>query len=159
MGSSFGLSSSEWPRRPGCHSGGTVAQLRRECPLVAPLKSRRTILHFLLALHGPRQSPPLVPQYPYFWRSARLANRYRHREQSRFLLLRSQSINPYETAQPVTDENLPGALRKWRTERMSLAGSAIDPNDPSPSSGTRIACERIVVFSKRDLVPQWGIEV
>jgi hypothetical protein len=42
---------------------------------------------------------------------------------------------------------------------MSLVGSATDPIDPSPASGTRIACERIVVFSKRDLVPEWGIEV
>jgi hypothetical protein len=42
---------------------------------------------------------------------------------------------------------------------MSLVGSATGPIDPSPTSGTRIACERIVVFSKRDLVPEWGIEV
>jgi hypothetical protein len=42
---------------------------------------------------------------------------------------------------------------------MSLVGSAVDPIDPSTVSGTRIACEHIVVFSKRDLVPEWGIEV
>jgi len=42
---------------------------------------------------------------------------------------------------------------------MSLAGSAADPIGPSTASSTRIACERIVVFSKRDLVPEWGVEV
>ena len=46
-----------------------------------------------------------------------------------------------------------GALRKWRLER------GWDPGD----SGKRLisveACEHIVVFNKRDLVPQWGIEV
>jgi len=46
-----------------------------------------------------------------------------------------------------------GALRKWRLER------GWDPGN----SGKRLisvdACEHIVVFNKRDLVPQWGIEV
>jgi len=42
---------------------------------------------------------------------------------------------------------------------VGLAGSAADPIDPSTTGGTRVACERIVVFSKRDLVPEWGIEV
>ena len=28
----------------------------------------------------------------------------------------------------------------------------------SPLAGARV-CERVVVFSKRDLVPEWGIEV
>ena len=73
--------------------------------------------------------------------------------------LHAWPIRLHETVQSITDENLPEALRKWRTERMGLAGSAADPIGPSPVSGTRIACERIVVFSKRDLVPEWGIEV
>jgi len=73
--------------------------------------------------------------------------------------LHAQFISLDETAQSAADENFPGALRTWRTERMSFAGSAADPIDPSTTSGTRIACEHIVVFSKRDLVPEWGIEV
>ncbi|KAF9652613.1 P-loop containing nucleoside triphosphate hydrolase protein [Thelephora ganbajun] len=61
---------------------------------------------------------------------------------------------------PLTSINrtFEGALRKWRTERMNLAGDAANPIDLSAANGTRIACERIVVFSKRDLVPEWGIE-
>lgn len=42
---------------------------------------------------------------------------------------------------------------------MNLASSATDRIDPPAANGTRIACERIVVFSKRDLLPEWGIEV
>jgi len=90
---------------------------------------------------------------------ARLPDRYNHRERGKFIPLHAQSIGLYETAQFQTDKNLLGALRKWRTERLGLAGSAAGPIDHSPVNGTRIACERIVVFSKRDLVPEWGIEV
>lgn len=88
-----------------------------------------------------------------------MADRYNRRERSNFMPLHAQSISLYGAAQSLADENPPGALRKWRAERMSLAGSAADLIDPSPVNGTRIACERIVVFSKRDLVPEWGIEV
>ena len=123
------------------------------------LQCRRTILHFLLEFHGPRQSPSLVPRCPHFLRDTYLAYYHGHRERSNFTPLHAQSIGLYRTAQFLTDKNLPGALRKWRAERMSLAGSAVDPIDPFPASGTRIACEHIVVFSKRDLVPEWGIEV
>ena len=42
---------------------------------------------------------------------------------------------------------------------MSFGHSATDPAGPSTAGGTRIACEHIVVLSKRDLVPEWGIEV
>lgn len=46
-----------------------------------------------------------------------------------------------------------GGLRKWRLER------GWDPGD----SGKRLisveACEHIVVLNKRDLVPEWGMEV
>ena len=103
--------------------------------------------------------PPMVPQHLCLPCNAQLADRYDHRERGNFVPLHAQSIGLYETAQSHADENLPGALRKWRTERLSLAGSAADPTDPSLVNGTRIACERIVVFSKRDLVPEWGIEV
>ena len=123
------------------------------------LQYHRAILHFLLELYRPRQSPPMVPQYPCFPRNAQLTDRYNHRERGNFVPLHAQSTSIHETAQSKADESLPGALRKWRTERLSLAGSAADPTDPSLVSGTRIACERIVVFNKRDLVPEWGIEV
>lgn len=46
-----------------------------------------------------------------------------------------------------------GALRKWRLER------GWDPNDPSKRIVSVQACEHIVVFNKRDLVPSWGMEV
>ena len=42
---------------------------------------------------------------------------------------------------------------------MVTVNSATDLAGPSRSSGTRMGCERIVVFNKRDLVPEWGIEV
>ena len=124
-----------------------------------PLQYRRTILHFLLELYGPRQSSQMIHQYPRFPCNARLPDRYNHRERGNFISSHAQSINLYETARSQADENPPGALRTWRGERLSLAGSAADPTDPSLVNGTRIACERIVVFSKRDLVPEWGIEV
>lgn len=123
------------------------------------LRYRRTVLHFWLELYHLRQSPPMVPRYPSFPCNAQLTDRYNHRERGGFIHLHAQFTTLYETAQSQADENLPGALRKWRTERLSLAGSAADPTDPSLVNGTRIACERIVVFSKRDLVPEWGIEV
>ncbi|TFK73451.1 P-loop containing nucleoside triphosphate hydrolase protein [Pluteus cervinus] len=55
---------------------------------------------------------------------------------------------------PLTSINrtLEGALQKWRMER------GWDPNDPSRRILDATACERIVVFNKRDLVPEWGIE-
>ena len=48
-----------------------------------------------------------------------------------------------------------GALQRWRQERAKLSHQA------ALVSATAVAraCERVVVFSKRDLVPQWGIEV
>ncbi|RXW21250.1 hypothetical protein EST38_g4616 [Candolleomyces aberdarensis] len=55
---------------------------------------------------------------------------------------------------PLTSINrtLEGALRKWRLER------GWDPNDPSKRIVSVQACEHIVVFNKRDLVPSWGME-
>ncbi|KAI0942082.1 hypothetical protein AcV7_002612 [Taiwanofungus camphoratus] len=64
------------------------------------------------------------------------------------------SINP----------NLEGALQKWRQERgrghphVPAAGSPGAPPPPAPPPHNGRVCERIVVFSKRDLVPEWGIE-
>ena len=54
---------------------------------------------------------------------------------------------------------IPGVLQKWRRERGAI-GSSILPQDgltAAPSSAP--VCERVVVFSKRDLVPEWGIKV
>ena len=61
--------------------------------------------------------------------------------------------------------NLAGALQKWRRERSkgiapstpSTVGANATAPDASPIAAP--ACERIVVFSKRDLVPEWGIKV
>ena len=55
-----------------------------------------------------------------------------------------------------------GALRKWRTERgYSTPPSPIAQSQTSAthSLSYRPVCERIVVFNKRDLVSEWGIEV
>jgi hypothetical protein len=48
-----------------------------------------------------------------------------------------------------------GELKRWRTERVQLSRHAAAS---SPLAEARV-CERVVVFSKRDLVPEWGIEV
>ncbi|KAJ7634817.1 P-loop containing nucleoside triphosphate hydrolase protein [Roridomyces roridus] len=55
---------------------------------------------------------------------------------------------------PLTSINgtLEGALQKWRLER------GWDPNDATRRVVNSSACERIVVFNKRDLVPEWGLE-
>lgn len=42
---------------------------------------------------------------------------------------------------------------------MNLAEPTTDSASPSIPNGSKLACERIVVFSKRDLLPEWGIEV
>ena len=123
------------------------------------MKYHRADLHFQLGLHCLRQPPSLAFQYSYFPRNFESVGRYKHRERSNFVPLRIQPISLDETAQLTTDENFPGALRNWRAERRNLASSAADPIDPPAAGGTRTACERIVVFSKRDLVPEWGIEV
>ncbi|KAI9063751.1 P-loop containing nucleoside triphosphate hydrolase protein [Trametes sanguinea] len=62
------------------------------------------------------------------------------------------------------NRNFEGALQKWRRERgKDIPTGAFFPVDAStttpiagPSTGP--ACQRIVVFSKRDLVPEWGIK-
>jgi hypothetical protein len=48
-----------------------------------------------------------------------------------------------------------GALRRWRTERVRLSEHAAAS---APNASARV-CERVVVFNKRDLVPEWGIVV
>ncbi|KAI0052093.1 P-loop containing nucleoside triphosphate hydrolase protein [Auriscalpium vulgare] len=57
---------------------------------------------------------------------------------------------------PLTSINrtFEGALKRWRAERFRVA-------DHAATSATHTAarvCERIVVFSKRDLVPEWGLQ-
>ncbi|KAL0960032.1 hypothetical protein HGRIS_011680 [Hohenbuehelia grisea] len=56
---------------------------------------------------------------------------------------------------PLTSINrtLEGALRKWRAER------GWNPHDPTKRIVADRPCERIIVFNKRDLVPEWGMEV
>ncbi|KAF7325898.1 Mitochondrial GTPase [Mycena kentingensis (nom. inval.)] len=58
-----------------------------------------------------------------------------------------------DTRLPLTSINhqLEGALRTWRLQH------GWDPADPSRRIVDTTACERIVVFSKRDLVPEWGL--
>lgn len=106
-----------------------------------------------------RANPAVCTSVPLFPGNAEFAGRYNHWQTGYLVVSHAQSTSLQGTVQFRSDESILGALLKWRTERMTLAGSAADPIDPSRVSGTRIACERIVVFSKRDLVPEWGIEV
>jgi hypothetical protein len=54
---------------------------------------------------------------------------------------------------------VPGHIQRWKQERGRIAGPAAPAGTlPGvPAIGT--VCERIVVFNKRDLVPEWGLEV
>ncbi|KAI0760129.1 P-loop containing nucleoside triphosphate hydrolase protein [Fomes fomentarius] len=65
-----------------------------------------------------------------------------------------------DTRLPLTsiNRNFEGALRKWRRERGvgPSSGYSLDGSAAGSSNGT--VCERVVVFSKRDLVPEWGIK-
>ncbi|KAH7886852.1 P-loop containing nucleoside triphosphate hydrolase protein [Phlebopus sp. FC_14] len=61
------------------------------------------------------------------------------------------------------NHNLEGAIRKWRAERGRCTSdlqvqSSTGQAPPSVPGYGGIICERIVVFNKHDLVPQWGIE-
>ncbi|KAI0332807.1 P-loop containing nucleoside triphosphate hydrolase protein [Cubamyces sp. BRFM 1775] len=62
------------------------------------------------------------------------------------------------------NRNFEGALQKWRRERgkgtAPGASSTIGANATAPDASPIAvpACERIVVFSKRDLVPEWGVK-
>ncbi|KAM5531231.1 hypothetical protein V8D89_015097 [Ganoderma adspersum] len=59
------------------------------------------------------------------------------------------------------NRNFEGALQKWRRERRQggAAGSAGSyPDFPAPGLTNGPVSERVVVFSKRDLVPEWGIK-
>ncbi|OBZ67826.1 Mitochondrial GTPase 1 [Grifola frondosa] len=63
------------------------------------------------------------------------------------------------------NRNFEGSLQKWRKDRgrISLSDPSLDPAmsaslPPSPPSKNPLVCERVVVFNKRDLVPEWGIE-
>lgn len=57
---------------------------------------------------------------------------------------------------------LSGILRKWQSERRpsSFQYPTTDfQGVPQPHPAFGAVCERIVVFNKRDLVAEWGIEV
>jgi len=57
------------------------------------------------------------------------------------------------------NRNFEGSLQKWRKERGRYDGDAdVNIAGPSTLAPTPYVCERIVVFNKRDLVPDWGIE-
>ncbi|EIW78372.1 P-loop containing nucleoside triphosphate hydrolase protein [Coniophora puteana RWD-64-598 SS2] len=61
------------------------------------------------------------------------------------------------------NNNLEGAIHKWRAERGYNPNTHPDPSvAPAPeaslSSYGGHVCEHIVVLNKRDLVPEWGIE-
>ncbi|KAH9933061.1 P-loop containing nucleoside triphosphate hydrolase protein [Fomitopsis serialis] len=68
---------------------------------------------------------------------------------------------------PLTSINrkFEGALQTWRRERGAIP-TPPPANDAGPSAlpmtpratGSGLVCERIVVFNKRDLVPEWGIK-
>lgn len=61
--------------------------------------------------------------------------------------------------------HITGALQKWRLERGRHISpgrserSTMTPATTPPPQENGLVCERIVVFNKRDLVPEWGIEV
>ncbi|KIJ15871.1 hypothetical protein PAXINDRAFT_168858 [Paxillus involutus ATCC 200175] len=55
------------------------------------------------------------------------------------------------------NQNLEGAIRKWRAER-GRDSTLIAPTPASVPGYGGMICERIVVLNKRDLVPEWGIE-
>lgn len=54
-----------------------------------------------------------------------------------------------------------GAISKWRAERGKQSSLLRPPSHetPGPSGHGGLTCERIVVLNKRDLVPEWGMEV
>ncbi|OAX42451.1 hypothetical protein K503DRAFT_733660 [Rhizopogon vinicolor AM-OR11-026] len=59
------------------------------------------------------------------------------------------------------NNNLEGAINKWRAERGYR--STFAPFSPSTSTNSSLGyggpiCERIVVLNKRDFVPEWGVE-
>ncbi|KZT69963.1 P-loop containing nucleoside triphosphate hydrolase protein [Daedalea quercina L-15889] len=68
---------------------------------------------------------------------------------------------------PLTSINrkFEGALQNWRRERGAIpvppprneTGTSTPSTAPRPT-GSGLVCERIVVFNKRDLVPEWGVE-
>ncbi|KDQ58444.1 hypothetical protein JAAARDRAFT_129128 [Jaapia argillacea MUCL 33604] len=68
---------------------------------------------------------------------------------------------------PLTSINgdLEGALEKWRLDRGRIPMAHrrfLSPHQTSspssPGSAGPTACEHVVVFNKRDLVPEWGLE-
>lgn len=60
------------------------------------------------------------------------------------------------------NNNLEGAISKWRAERGHHS-THVTPPSPTTSRSSFLGyggpiCERIVVLNKRDFVPEWGIE-
>ncbi|KAF7983460.1 hypothetical protein HWV62_21742 [Athelia sp. TMB] len=57
------------------------------------------------------------------------------------------------------NSNLEAAIKKWQASRGRFLGPSVDPTQRLIGNGTEgQVCERIVVFNKRDLVPEWGYE-
>ncbi|KAI0739081.1 P-loop containing nucleoside triphosphate hydrolase protein [Daedaleopsis nitida] len=56
------------------------------------------------------------------------------------------------------NRNFEAVLQKWRRERSASTLSGSSEHEPSGGINYGPVCERVVVFSKRDLVPEWGIK-
>ncbi|KAI0298667.1 P-loop containing nucleoside triphosphate hydrolase protein [Multifurca ochricompacta] len=98
------------------------------------------------------QPPPLPP--PQSWYPGHMTQFSRILPR---LLSRTDVVLELRDARlPLTsvNRNFEGALNRWRSERLGLSEHAAIS---SPHAGARV-CERVVAFSKRDLVPEWGIE-
>ncbi|RPD56017.1 P-loop containing nucleoside triphosphate hydrolase protein [Lentinus tigrinus ALCF2SS1-6] len=56
------------------------------------------------------------------------------------------------------NRNFEGVLQKWRRERGRVAPSSPSADGSIAGPSNMPVCERVVVFSKRDLVPEWGVK-
>ncbi|CAK5274765.1 unnamed protein product [Mycena citricolor] len=95
--------------------------------------------------------PPLLPT-PSSWFPGHMAKFTRLLPsllaQTNVVLEVRDSRLPLTSVNPAFEE----VLKRWRLER------GWDPQDPTRRIADSVGCERIVVFSKRDLVPDWGME-
>ncbi|CAK5261836.1 unnamed protein product [Mycena citricolor] len=95
--------------------------------------------------------PPLLPT-PSSWFPGHMAKFTRLLPsllaQTNVVLEVRDSRLPLTSVNPAFEE----VLKRWRLER------GWDPQDPTRRIVDSVGCERIVVFSKRDLVPDWGME-
>ncbi|EIN08451.1 P-loop containing nucleoside triphosphate hydrolase protein [Punctularia strigosozonata HHB-11173 SS5] len=122
----------------------------------------------------PHLVPPLLPPAP-SWYPGHMA---KFAQNLPALLTRTDVVLEVRDARlPLTSINgkLEGALQHWRFSRGRYTGFNFGATAAAPSfnparaiggpralalasPGTGVACERIVIFNKRDLVPEWGLE-